>query len=97
MYGTVARIKVKSGQEKKLISVMGDEERARKIKGYVASYIYRSDNNPNELTLAVVFESKALYHANADDPEQDKWYRKMRECMQEDPAWNDGEIVYATK
>ena len=30
--------------------------------------------------------------ANAADPEQNTWYRRMREQLEEDPWWEDGEI-----
>ena len=36
------------------------------------------------------------YRANASDPEQDRWYRRMREHLDADPEWTDGELVYAS-
>lgn len=95
MYGTVARLRVKPGQEKALIASMKkwNLERQPKVKGYVASYLYRLDKDPTKMMLAVVFRNKATYSANADDPEQDKWYREFRKFLEATPQWNDGEVV----
>ena len=40
-----------------------------------------------------VFEDKASYEVNADDPGQDKWYRELRANLEADPEWQDGEYV----
>ncbi len=40
-----------------------------------------------------VFEDKASYEANADNPEQHKWFGSLRDLLTEDPAWEDGEYV----
>jgi heme-degrading monooxygenase HmoA len=94
MYGTVARIRAKPGSAEMLmeISKQLDEERP---PGFVASYVYQMENNPNEYYLAVAFESKDAYWDNARSEEQDKRYRRLREHMQDDPEWHDGEIVYS--
>jgi heme-degrading monooxygenase HmoA len=92
MYGTVARFRVKPGMEQKLQETMtGDEN----IPGYVGALVYKMDNNPNEMYLAVVFDSKEAYVKNADSPEQDARYREFREMLEADPEWHDGEVVYS--
>ena len=95
MYGTVATFRVKSGQETKLNGLMEQwwRERAPKAKGAMSSTLYKSDNNPGQYMLAVMFDNKANYEANAEDPEQDKWYKEMVACLDGEPAWNDGEVV----
>src|SRR5207302_1863479 len=53
MYGTVARMHVKSGHEQQL-QAMNDEwaqGRGRQVEGYVASYVLRPDERPDELIL----------------------------------------------
>jgi L-rhamnose mutarotase len=96
MYGTVATMRVKPGMEAKFqeLSERWWNERAPKVKGAIADYVYRTDNDPNELVMAVVFDSKENYVANAGDPQQDAWYREWRECLEADPVWSDGEIVF---
>jgi quinol monooxygenase YgiN len=85
----------KAGQGKALLALMDEwrQTRKKKIKGAVASYIYRLDRDPGQLVMAVAFQDKKSYRANAEDPEQDKWYRRLREHLQADPVWEDGEII----
>ena len=95
MYGTVATLRVKPAQEAKLNEIMTRwwSERAPKAKGAMSSTLYKSDANPSEYMLAVMFDSKANYEANAEDPEQARWYEEFRACLDADPVWNDGEVV----
>ena len=94
MYGTVARLQVKPGMESKLKEVSRTAEEAH-IPGHVATYVYRMDSNPNEYYLAVIFTSKETYQANAESPEQDARYREMLALLGQEPAWHDGEVIYA--
>lgn len=94
MYGTVAHMKVKPGKLDDLKKQMTDFDMNRRPKGYLGEIIYQMDSNPNEIMLAVFFDSKENYHANANDPEQDKEYRKMRELLDADPEWHDGEVIH---
>ncbi len=96
MYGTVAHMRVKAGQEDALRDwmVRWDQERAPRISGPVASYVYRMDSGPRDLILTVVFQDKESYVANADDPEQDRWFQEMRQHLEADPEWHDGEVIY---
>ena len=93
MYGTVARMRVKAGAESRITELFGQYE-TLKVPGYVGLTVYRLDDDPNELLMAVVFESKEAYRANAESPEQDARYREMLELLESDPQWQDGEIVY---
>ena len=95
MYGTVATMRVKPGMESKLNDLMEEWSRDRgpKVKGAVSSTVFKTDRDPNEFIIVAVFDNKQNYEANASDPEQDAWYRKMRECLEADPQWTDGEIV----
>ena len=95
MYGTIFRMKVKSGQEQKIIDLFEEWERERKpkVKGAIGGYLLRPDNRPGELTGVAVFADKASYEANADNPEQHGWYQKLRDMLEADPEWEDGEWV----
>ena len=94
MYGTVARMRVKAGQRQALLNIMEEwnRERRPKVKGAQTSYILFSDSDPNQAILMAIFDDKDTYRANADDPEQDKWFRQFRELLEADPEWEDGEI-----
>ncbi len=93
MYGTIARLSPKPGAEAEIIMGMEDwqRERAPKVRGAVGEYLFKLDNGG--LMLVALFEDKESYVANAEDPEQDAWYRRLREQLTADPEWNDGEIL----
>lgn len=94
MYGTVARLQLKAGAESQMDQLMREYD-ALKIPGYVTTYVYRMDADPRTYYMAVVFDSKASYVANARDPQQDARYQQMRALLESDPEWHDGEIVSA--
>lgn len=94
MYGTVARIRMKPGMEAQITEQMREYEAAQ-VPGSKAVYIYRMDAAPDEYYLAVVFESREAYFANANSPEQNARYQRLVELLTGEPEWHDGEIVYA--
>jgi quinol monooxygenase YgiN len=94
MYGTVAKMKVKSGKIDDLIKLMSSEVSGRNPKGYLGEIVYKMDSNPNEIMLCVFFEDKASYHANANDPEMNKEYEQYRALLDADPEWHDGEVIH---
>ena len=93
MYGTVARFRIKQGMEAKLDEVMKVYE-GEGIPGAVDSWVYRTDEDPRTFYLSVLFESKDAYVRNAESPEQDRRYRMLRDLLEADPEWHDGEVVY---
>lgn len=93
MYGTIARIRVKPGMEERFLAFVQGE--SREDPGQVAEYFYRLDADPSIYYLVVVFESKAVYVANAKRPETDALYRRLLEYLVGEPEWHDGEIVFA--
>ena len=95
MYGTVARMKVKPGAEKELLALTTSEEQM-KVPGLLSTTVYKLDAGNDDYIMAVVFESKESYWANANSPEQDARYRQFRALLADDPMWADGEIVYRT-
>ena len=93
MYGTVARWRIKPGMLERLnaeMAAFGD----RRVPGFVAEYVYQMDDDPDELYVAVVFESKEAYHANAGSPEQHAQYERLVTMFDGEPEWHDGEIVH---
>ena len=94
MYGTIARFHLKPGKEAELAELLQEFEE-ESIPGVISEYIYQMDDNPNEYYMAVIFEDKDQYMANADSPEQDARYQRLRELLEDDPEWHDGEIVYS--
>lgn len=94
MYGTVARFRLKPDSESALQEQLREYE-GLGVPGYISSTLYRLDAGNNEYYMAVVFESKEAYEANAQSPEQDQRYQQMRELLESDPEWHDGEVVYS--
>ncbi len=95
MFGTISHLRPKSGKEEELLNYLREWDRVRRpqVKGALAGYLYRSEKNPGEWIMAVVFQDRDSYFANANDPEQDKWYRRLRDLLETDPTWEDGEII----
>jgi hypothetical protein len=90
MYGTCARMVVKQENRDALRTVMS-EEAPRDIEGYVGSYVL-TENDSDNVWLLAIFEDRATYDANADDPRQHESYVKYRALLEEEPEWHDGEI-----
>lgn len=98
MFGTVAHIRPKAGQEKALVALLQEWQRTRKpkVKGAIGGYLFKKEKTPDEYILVSVWQDRQAYFANANDPEQDRWFRRVRELLQADPVWEDGEIITST-
>lgn len=94
MFGTVFRMKPKAGAEQDVVREFERwrSERSGKVPGFVASYVVQPSNG--EMVGVAVFEDEASFRKNAEDPEQDRWYRGLRDLLDADPEWTDG-TVYA--
>ena len=95
MYGTVFRMRVKSGQEEQVRQVFEDWERERKphVRGAIGGLLMKPEGKANELLGVAIFQDKAAYMANADNPDQHQWFTKLRELLDADPEWEDGEYI----
>lgn len=91
MYGTVARTRVKPENRDKLRAVFARQMEDAPIPGIVASYTLW-ENDGDVAWLFAVFEDRATYERNADDPAQHERYLEYRALMEEEPEWHDGEI-----
>ncbi|MGA3031436.1 MAG: hypothetical protein ABSE58_12000 [Candidatus Limnocylindrales bacterium] len=94
MYGTIARLRIRKDAEGGLRGVMNAME-SRPVAGFIASYVYRLDSDPQDLMLAVIFADREAYVRNANDPAQDAQFRELRQLLESGPEWNDGEIVWS--
>jgi quinol monooxygenase YgiN len=93
MYGTIAQLRVKSGMEEQFSAYA--QKIQEKDPGEVASYVYRMDADPSTFYMVAIFEGKEAYVANAQRPETDARYQDMRDYLDGEPEWHDGEIVFA--
>ena len=90
MYGTVAKMEVLPGKRDELRAVT-KRQMADPIAGYQTNYVL-FENDTDTMWLTVVFEDKASYTANADDPAQHERYMEIRALLAADPEWHDGTI-----
>jgi len=93
MYGTVARMRLKAGAEAQMQELMKEYE-GLDVPGHVRSTLYRMDGDASEYYLAVEFEDRESYQANAESPEQNARYEKMVAILDGAPEWHDGEVLY---
>jgi hypothetical protein len=93
MYGTIARLRVKPGMLDRLRQFGQEEAAALTAVGFVFQHVYQSDQDENEMWLVVGFESREAYVNNAGSPDQHQRYLRIREMLDADPEWHDGEIV----
>ncbi len=92
MYGTIARLKVRKDRLREFLALgkeWDDRERKRAF-GYVGAEILWEDSEAGRASLVVHFTSRESYVANANSPEQDAFYQKLRSCLEADPEWIDG-------
>ena len=94
-YGTIFRMRIKPGAEQNIMALLDEWERERKpkVRGALGSYLFKPDNRQGELVGVAVFRDRDAYMANANDPEQDAWYRRLRAQLEADPEWDDGTIL----
>ncbi|MGA2514034.1 MAG: hypothetical protein ABSG37_10495 [Candidatus Limnocylindrales bacterium] len=95
MYGTVSRLRIRKDAEGRLREVM-DVMEDRHVEGFITSYVYRLDDDPQDLMLAVLFTDRDAYVRNADDPAQDVQFRELRQLLERDPEWHDGEVIWSS-
>lgn len=88
MFGSVFRMQAQPGKKQDLIKEMMDD--SRRPKGMRAAYLY--DTGGDEVWGVAIFDDEQTYRANAESPEQDKEYRRMRALLTADPEWHDGTI-----
>ena len=95
MYGSIFRMRPKAGREGEITALFEEwgRTRAPQVKGVRAGYLLRPDNRTNGLIGVAIFDDKATYVANANDPAQNAWYLKLRDLLEADPAWEDGDYV----
>lgn len=95
MFGSIFRMRPKAGRTDDVVALLEEwwVERGPYVPGASADYLFASERQLGELIGVVVFTDRASYQANAADPEQDQWYRRLRDALETDPVWEDGDIL----
>ena len=94
MYGTIANMRIKAGHGDALRELIAEwnTERRPKVPGAVEGYLFQHDRDPQDWMMVGIFQDKETFIANANDPEQDRWFRRIVEHLEGEPQWNDGEV-----
>jgi hypothetical protein len=97
MFGTIYRMHPKPDQERRIAEHFRRWEREQRpvVDGMVSGYLFRSKAGMRDLIGVAVFDSEANFRKNAATPAQDQWYRRLREMLEEDPEWSDGDVLVA--
>ena len=91
MYGTCAKMRVKAENVEALQKVMADQM-SEPVPGYQRSYVL-SENESEDFWLFVIFDDRASYDKNANDPAQHERYTAMRALLEADPERHDGTVM----
>lgn len=94
MYGTIAKMTLLPGAEAEMMALMDEINDEMDAPGYVTDYVYRMDNEPDVYYMAVLFQDRESYHANAQDPRMHERYLRYRAFLSADPEWHDGEVIW---
>jgi hypothetical protein len=88
-FGSVFKMKPKAGKKQALIDLFKNGRQPGDMKGFLMAHVFDAGN---EVWGVAVFANEKAYRDNANDPAQDKEYRQMRELLESDPEWHDGEV-----
>jgi hypothetical protein len=90
---TFWRMKVQPGKLDEFRRMMTEEEGRLGPAGWVASIVGQSKSDENEIIGAVLWDTSENYYKNADSPEQNAEYEKMRAMLSSDPEWFDCNLL----
>lgn len=83
----------KVDEMKQLVRDRGAENRRQASAGWERTVVGQTKDDPNTLWVAVTWDTSERYYANAESPDQNEWYQKMRALLESDPEWFDCDVV----
>ncbi len=93
MWGTIARMRVRPEVPEEYLRAQIDALDMTRADGFLWTLIYRSDDDPLDLWMVAMFDTKESYRANAESAAQHASYMTLRACLERDPEWNDVDEV----
>lgn len=93
MYGTIAKLMVRTGKIEELVNHMNVEY--KDIPGAIEILMYQMDEDASSVYITVVFSDKKAYIKNSESPESNVRYEKMMEYLKSEPEWHDGQIIFS--
>ena len=82
----------KAEELRQLMDTAADDQRLRE-RGWVMSIAGRRKESPDEVWGCVTWDTSDRYYANAESPEQNEWYERMRGLLASDPEWFDCDVI----
>ena len=91
MFGTIGHVRLKSGNEAALKSLMDEWKQTIRpqIPGSVFELAGTSVSRPGETVFIALMQDEATYRALANNSDQDAWFRRMLELAEGDVEWED--------
>jgi len=90
---TFFRMKVKPGKIDEMMRMMNEDEPSLAAKGWQRTIAGRSKDDPNTVWIAVTWDTSERYFKNAESPEQNASYERMRAFLEADPEWFDCDLI----
>ncbi len=92
---TFMKMKVKPGKLDELKKLMSGDEDLDRVKraGFVQMVMGNRKDSQDEVWGAVMWDNSDNYYKNAENPEQNAEYEKMRALLAADPEWFDCDVV----
>jgi antibiotic biosynthesis monooxygenase (ABM) superfamily enzyme len=92
---TFWRMKVQPGKINDLKAVMTarQEEARLKATGWVQTIVGERKEGSDEIWGVVTWDTSDNYYKNAESPDQNQWYEKMRSFLAAEPEWFDCDVV----
>ena len=84
------------GKADELTRLMSDEGRdadRMRAAGWMSTVIGQRKESDDEFWGAVTWDTSERYYANAEAPDQDAWFQRLRALLAEDPEWFDCDVV----
>ena len=92
MFGTIGHARMKSAAAAKEMTALTDEWKRTirpQIPGPVLELMGTVSGHPDQVVFVALVQDEQTYRALANNPDQDKWYRRMVELMDGDVTWED--------
>ena len=91
---TFFKMHAKSGERQKVIDQfdLWQRDRRHHAGGFVRSVLCSNADDPDEFMAYAMFADRATYEANSQHPDQDAWYKVLRQHLDSDPEWFDGTV-----
>ena len=88
------RIKATPGEREAVLAHFDRWQAERKptATGYVRSVITSNLDDPDELMVGIMFDTKEHFDASSGAPEQGAWYQELRSQLVADPDAFNGKV-----